>query len=197
MHVTRVIHATRPPRFLGSRDCYSAEAVYAVAQARGWTSWPHRSDRSRRARAGERSRLARLSLERGRVGLPDGGLQVPLVLYGIPNHFTRAPTASGNVFDLVARLREAPCSSSASTICCTSMNRACRASVSATARGGAGALGHKRSMTVRAQPPVDRLRRRGHRETGPRLSRLRAATRTRCVVSALPGRSPGRDRDAS
>ena len=100
-------------RFLGSRDCYSSPAdVYRVAKARGMdfvTFTDHDSI------SGALELLnARPGLDDVIVGeevsclLPDGGVQVHLAVYGMTEALHRdLQPLRANVFDAIARLREA------------------------------------------------------------------------------------------
>ena len=99
--------------FLGARDCYSRpEAVYAVAMARGMdlvAITDHDTIDGALALA-ERMPDARNLIVGEEVScwLPDGDLQVHLGVYGMTEslHHELQPLRR-NVFDLVARLREA------------------------------------------------------------------------------------------
>lgn len=99
--------------FLGARDCYSRpESVYAVAKARGMdlvAITDHDTIDGALALV-ERMPGARDIIvgEEVTCWLPDGGLQVHLGVYGMTEslHHEIQPLRR-NVFDLVARLREA------------------------------------------------------------------------------------------
>jgi predicted metal-dependent phosphoesterase TrpH len=99
--------------FLGARDCYSRpEAVYAVAKARGMdlvAITDHDTIDGALALA-ERMASARDIIVGEEVSswLPDGGLQVHLGVYGMTESLHReVQPLRRNVFELVARLREA------------------------------------------------------------------------------------------
>jgi predicted metal-dependent phosphoesterase TrpH len=99
--------------FLGSRDCYSKPAdVYRVAKARGMdlvAFTDHDSIGGALELLNDRPDLADVIVgEEVSCRLPDGGLDVHLGVYGMTEALHRdVQLLRGNVFDVIARLREA------------------------------------------------------------------------------------------
>jgi predicted metal-dependent phosphoesterase TrpH len=99
--------------FLGSRDCYSKPAdVYRVAKARGMdlvAFTDHDSIGGALELLNERPELADVIVgEEVSCRLPDGGLDVHLGVCGMTEALHRdVQRLRGNVFDVIARLREA------------------------------------------------------------------------------------------
>ena len=99
--------------FLGSRDCYSRPAdVYRVAKARGMdlvAFTDHDSIGGALELLNERPELEDVIVgEEVSCRLPDGGLDVHLGVYGMTEALHRdVQRLRGNVFDVIARLREA------------------------------------------------------------------------------------------
>jgi predicted metal-dependent phosphoesterase TrpH len=101
-------------QFLGSRDCYSRPAdVYRVARARGMdlvAFTDHDSIGGALELLNDRPELASQVIVGEEVScrLPDGGLQVHLAVYGTTEVLHRdVQRLRGDVFDVIARLREA------------------------------------------------------------------------------------------
>ncbi|HXI29878.1 MAG TPA: PHP domain-containing protein, partial [Vicinamibacterales bacterium] len=101
-------------KFLGSRDCYSRpEDVYRVAKARGMdlvAFTDHDSIGGALELLNQRPDLAAEIIvgEEVSCALPDGGLQVHLAVHGMTEALHRdVQRLRGNVFDVIARLREA------------------------------------------------------------------------------------------
>jgi predicted metal-dependent phosphoesterase TrpH len=98
--------------FLGSRDCYSKPAdVYRVAKARGMdlvAFTDHDSIGGALELLNDRPDLADVIVgEEVSCRLPDGALEVHLAVYGMTEALHRElQPLRGNVFDVVARLRE-------------------------------------------------------------------------------------------
>ena len=99
--------------FLGSRDCYSKPAdVYRVAKARGMdlvAFTDHDSIGGALELLNDRPDLEDVIVgEEVSCRLPDGGLDVHLGVYGMTEALHRdLQPLRGNVFDVIARLREA------------------------------------------------------------------------------------------
>jgi predicted metal-dependent phosphoesterase TrpH len=99
--------------FLGSRDCYSKPAdVYCVAKARGMdlvAFTDHDSIGGALELLNDRPDLEDVIVgEEVSCRLPDGGLDVHLGVYGMTEALHRdLQPLRGNVFDVIARLREA------------------------------------------------------------------------------------------
>lgn len=99
--------------FLGSRDCYSKPAeVYRIAKARGMdlvAFTDHDSIGGALELLNDRPDLADVIIgEEVSCRLPDGGLDVHLGVYGMTEALHRdVQPLRGNVFDVMARLREA------------------------------------------------------------------------------------------
>src|SRR3954468_9296720 len=101
-------------QFLGSRDCYSRPAdVYRVAKARGMdlvAFTDHDSIGGALDLLNDHPELASEVIVGEEVScrLPDGGLQVHLAVYGMTEALHRdVQRLRGDVFDVIARLREA------------------------------------------------------------------------------------------
>jgi len=114
LHVhTRHSRVSGNMRFLGSRDCYSKPAdVYRVAKSRGMdlvAFTDHDSIGGALELLEARPDLTDVIVgEEVSCRLPDGGLEVHLAVYGMTEALHRdLQPLRGNVFDVIARLREA------------------------------------------------------------------------------------------